>query len=395
MFLYRWGSPPGFAPPPPEGNPILSAEPSYNIAVFPGDGIGIEVTAAALQVLREAQRMEGGFTLSFQELPAGAFCYKETGEALPKASVTEAGKADAILLGACGWPEIRYPDGTEIRPQIDLRFIFDLYAGVRPIRCFPGVPRVLAQLGERKVDFVLIRESTEGLFASRGSGKNPEVATETMVITRRTTERLMRHGFELARTRKKQGHPGKFTCVDKANVFTAMAFFRSIYDEVGLGYPDIEKDYCYVDAMALNMVRKPWEYDVMAMENIFGDILSDLGAGIAGGMGMAPSGDIGDDHAVFQPSHGTAPDIAGKGLANPIAMVLSAAMMCSYLAEKKGNPSLEKCAHRIEEGVASYLAGGGALPVDQGGRAGTSEIVASILAAMEAGSAMETGPVQQ
>ena len=379
----------------PKGNPILSAEPNFNIAVFPGDGIGTEVTAAALQVLREAGRMAGGFSLSFQELPAGAFCYKETGEALPKASVTEAGKSDAILLGACGWPEIRYPDGTEIRPQIDLRFIFDLYAGVRPIRCFPGVPPVLGHLGERKVDFILIRESTEGLFASRGSGDNPAVATETMVITRRTTERLMRFGFELARARKKQGHSGKFTCVDKANVFTAMAFFRSIYDEVGIAYPDVEKDYCYVDAMALNMVRKPWEYDVMAMENIFGDILSDLGAGIAGGMGMAPSGDIGDNHAVFQPSHGTAPDIAGQGLANPIAMVLSAAMMCRYLADKKGNPSLGKCAQRIEEGVAGYLAGSGASPVDQGGRAGTGEIVEGILAAMESGSPMESGPANQ
>ncbi|MDH4249329.1 MAG: isocitrate/isopropylmalate family dehydrogenase, partial [Deltaproteobacteria bacterium] len=297
----------------------MASKNAYNIAVFPGDGIGVEVTTAALKVLQEAQRLVGGFSMSFQELPGGAFCYKETGEALPKASVAAADTADAILLGACGWPEIRYPDGTEIRPQVELRFIFDLYAGVRPIRFYPGTPKVLALSDVKPIDFILIRESTEGLFASRGVGSFPDVAVETMVITRRTTERLMRYGYRLAQQRKALGHPGKLTCVDKANIFKAMAFFRRIYDEVGTEFPEIQKEYCYVDAMALNLVRQPWNYDVMLMENMFGDILSDLGAGLIGGMGMAPSGDIGDDHAVFQPSHGTAPDIAGKGIANPIA----------------------------------------------------------------------------
>ncbi|NIP72518.1 MAG: isocitrate/isopropylmalate dehydrogenase family protein, partial [Gammaproteobacteria bacterium] len=261
----------------------MSEGASYDIAVFPGDGIGVEVTAAALEVLRAAQRKAGGFALQYTELPAGAFCYKETGEALPKASVDAAAKADAILLGACGWPEIRYPDGTEIRPQVELRFIFDLYAGVRPIRFYPGTPEVLAQRAGRPIDFVLIRESTEGLFSSRGTGPNRDAAGETLLITRPTTERLMRFGYQLARSRKGQGHAGKLTCVDKANVFTAMAFFRSIYDEVGLDFPDVEKDYCYVDAMALNLVRQPWDYDVLVMENMFGDILSDLGAGLVGG----------------------------------------------------------------------------------------------------------------
>jgi 3-isopropylmalate dehydrogenase len=362
----------------------MSQLPQYRIAVFPGDGIGVEVTAAALQVLREAQRLSGGFALDFTELPAGAFCYKATGEALPKASVDEAARADAILLGACGWPEIRYPDGTEIRPQVDLRFIFDLYAGVRPIRHFPGTPRVLANAGERPIDFILIRESTEGLFSSKGTVRTRDAAAETMVITRHTTERLMRYGYKLARARKAKGHPGRLTCVDKANVFQAMAFFRSIYDEVGLEFGDVEKDYCYVDAMALNLVRKPWAYDVMLMENMFGDILSDLGAGLIGGMGMAPSGDIGDERAVFQPSHGTAPDIAGKGLANPVAMVLSAAMLCDYLADKRHNPALEKTARLIEHGVEAYLASGQGLPGDLGGRAGTGAVTEGILAAMEA-----------
>lgn len=365
----------------------------FNIALFPGDGIGIEVTEAAVKVLKEAQRLIEEFSFNFKELPGGAFCYKETGEALPKASLDEAAEADAILLGACGWPDIRYPDGTEIRPQLEMRFIFDLYAGVRPIRYFPGIPPVLAKSG-RPIDFVIIRESTEGLFASRGTGRNPEVATETMVITRRTTERLMRFSYNLARSRKKKGYPGKLTCVDKANIFSAFAFYRSIYDRIGLEFPDVEREYCYVDAMALNMVLKPWEYDVLVMENMFGDILSDLGAGIVGGMGMAPSGDIGDEHAVFQPSHGTAPDIAGKGIANPIAMILSSAMMCNYLGEKHHNADLAEVARLIEKGVEGYLARGDSLPFDQGGSTRTSEIVDIIIREMETNQPRSPGAIR-
>jgi 3-isopropylmalate dehydrogenase len=354
-----------------------------DVAVFPGDGIGVEVTAAARRVLGEAERLTGGFRCAYTELPGGAFCYRDTGESLPRESVDAAGKADAVLLGACGWPDIRYPDGTEIRPQVELRFIFDLYAGVRPIRFFPGTPPVLANPRGEPIDFILIRESTEGLFASRGSGENPEVATETMVITRRTTERLMRFGFALARRRKEQGHAGKLTCVDKANIFSAMAFFRGIYDEVAGDFGDVEREHCYVDAMALNLVRQPWAYDVMVMENMFGDILSDLAAGLVGGMGMAPSGDIGDEHAVFQPSHGTAPDIAGKGVANPVAMALSGAMMYRYLAERKDNEPLERAAELIERGVERFMAMGDRLPSDLGGRATTEEITEGILRAME------------
>jgi 3-isopropylmalate dehydrogenase len=354
-----------------------------NIAAIPGDGIGLDVTAAAKQVLERAQRLVGGFSCSYEDLPAGAFCYRDTGTALPRETVAAAEKADAILLGACGWPEIRYPDGTEIRPQIELRFIFDLYAGVRPIKLYRGVPGPLANPGRKPIDLIIIRESTEGLFASRGTGKSTEVACETMVITRRTTERLMRFGFNLAKRRKAQGRPGKLTCVDKANVFSAMAFFRSIYDRIGVEFPDIQKDYCLVDAMALNLVRKPWDYDVTVMENMFGDILSDLGAAIVGGMGMAPSGDIGDSHAVFQPSHGTAPDIAGKGIANPIAAILSGALMLDWLSERRGEPRLRQAAELIEQGVERYLAGGQRLPADLGGPAGTSEVVEQVIAGME------------
>ncbi|MCZ6729501.1 MAG: isocitrate/isopropylmalate dehydrogenase family protein [SAR324 cluster bacterium] len=353
------------------------------IAVFPGDGIGVEVMEAARQVLAEAERRIGGFKCDYQDLPAGAFCYRDTGESLPKASVAEAAKADAILLGACGWPDIRLADGTEVRPQVELRFLFELYAGVRPIRFFPGTPPVLASQGQRPINFIIIRESTEGLFASRGSGPNPEVATETLVITRRTTERLMRFGFKLAGQRKTAGHPGVLICVDKANIFSSMAFFRSIYDQVGLDFPEVGKDYSYVDAMSHNMVRKPWDFDVMVMENMFGDILSDLGAGLIGGMGMAPSADIGEEFAVFQPSHGTGPDIAGRGVANPIAMVLSGAMMYRHLGEKRQNPSLIAAAALIDSAVERYVANAGRLPQDLGGDAPTAEVTDLIIKALE------------
>jgi 3-isopropylmalate dehydrogenase len=355
-----------------------------NIAEFPGDGIGIEVMKAAKQVLARAETMVGGFKCNYETLPAGAFCYKETGEALPKASVDAADKADGMLLGACGWPEIRYPDGTEIRPQIELRFIFDLYAGVRPIRFYPGIPPILANAQKKPIDFILIRESTEGLFSSLGSRPNPEVATETLIITRAKTERLMHFSYKLARKRKSQGKPGKLTCVDKANVFSSMAFYRGIYDRIGLEYADIQKEYGLVDAMALNIVRKPWDYDVMVMENIFGDILSDLGAGVVGGLGMAPSGDVGDTHALFQPSHGTAPDIAGKGIANPVAMILSGAMLFDHLADQRGDASLRRAGQLIESAVERYLAKGQRLPTDQGGQAGTSEVAERVIAELEA-----------
>ena len=363
----------------------MRATQEHSIAVFPGDGIGIEVMEAARQVLDEALRLTKGGSFSYQELPAGAFCYRDTGEALPRESVDAAEKADAILLGACGWPEIRYPDGTEIRPQVELRFIFDLYAGVRPIRYFPGTPPVLANPKAKGIDLIIIRESTEGLFASRGSGANPEVATETLIITREKTERLMRFSYELAQKRKKLGRPGKLTCVDKANIFSAYAFFRAVYDRIGLEFNTVAREYCLVDAMALNLVLKPWDYDVLVMENMFGDILSDQASGLVGGMGMAPSADIGDNHAVFQPSHGTAPDIAGKGIANPVAMVLSGAMMCQYLAEQTGNTALAAAGELIGAGVEHYLAAGENLPADQGGQGRTGDIAARIIDAMQSG----------
>ena len=351
-----------------------------DIAVLPGDGIGVEVTDATLEVLRHAGERHG-IGLRFTTLKAGAFAYRETGEAMSEEVFERAAQADAILLGAMGWPGIRMADGTEIAPQLDLRFRLNLYAGVRPIRAIPGIPTVLADPRAAKIDLVIIRESTEGLFYSRDRGVvTPGFAEEILRITRPTTERLARFSFALARRRAKPG--GGVTLVDKANVFRAFAYMRGIFTEVAQDNRDIPFGAHYVDAMALDFLRRPWDFDVLPTENMFGDILSDLGAGLIGGMGFAPSADIGDAHAVFQPSHGTAPDIAGQGIANPTAMILSAAMMLDWLAEARdGGQACREAAQAVRQAVDTVFAAGLRTP-DLGGPAGTKAVTEAVIGAL-------------
>ena len=199
-----------------------------------------------------------------------------------------------------GLPDVRGPDGTEVIPQLDIRFALDLYAGVRPIRTWPGLPVPLSDPRAAGIDLVLVRESTEGLFHARGRGVvEADAVLDTMKITRAGTARVCDFAFSwLARQRKAGGRRGHVTNVDKANVFTSMAFWRSVFTDRAKAHPDIGTEHAYVDAMALNLVMKPWEYDVLVTENMFGDILSDLIAALVGGMGMAPSADIGDHHAL-------------------------------------------------------------------------------------------------
>ncbi len=349
----------------------------YRIAVVAGDGIGPEVTACAIDVLDTAARAVGGFGLTFVDAPAGAALYLKSGEALPAASLTTCREADAILLGACGLPGVRYPDGTEIIPQVTLRIVLDLYAGIRPARRLSGVPIPLTTKGP--IDFVVVRENTEGIFASLGGGivLGDQLATDTQVITRKGTERVVRSAFELARRRKK-AEP-RVTCVDKANILRSFAFFRRVFDEVATEFPDVAADHLYVDAAAMEMVRRPKRFDVMVTENLLGDILSDLAAGIVGGLGVAPSADIGDRHAVFQPCHGTAPDIAGKGVANPVATILSGVMLLDYLADRHDDPAARAAARRVERSVIMSLESGEARTLDVGGHASTAEACRAIL----------------
>lgn len=348
------------------------------VAVFEGDGIGPEIMAPTIALLQGLSDAASDYRLNFEMLPAGARHYARCGEALPRASVVRAQAADAILLSAMGLPATRYPDGTEITPQIDLRIALGLYAGVRPVRIRPGQPTPLAR--GSGLDFVLVRESTEGLFHSQGRGAvTPDYATETLKITRRTSEKLFRFAFALAERRKARGQGiGKVTCVDKANVFRAFAFFRELFEAEATQHPDLMADSAYVDAVAMWMVTQPERFDVMVTENMFGDILSDLGAGLMGGLGLAPSADIGDETAVFQPCHGSAPDIAGRGIANPMAMVLSSAMMLDWLAEQTGVAQLATDAARLEEAVDRVLVDGTALPRDLGGSADTLDVVMAI-----------------
>jgi 3-isopropylmalate dehydrogenase len=351
---------------------------TLRIAVLPGDGIGTEVTAATLAVLEPLARRHG-LGIAFETLRAGAFCYRDTGTAMSEETFAAAAGADAILLGAMGWPEIRAADGTEIAPQLDLRFRLNLFAGVRPFRAIPGVPLPLADPRARQIDLVIVRESTEGLFFSRDRGTvTQDAAEETLRITRPVTEKLARFSFTLARSRAaRRARAGTVTLVDKANVFRAFAFMRAIFAEVAAEFPDVTSRSHYVDAMALDLVRRPWDFDVLPTENMFGDILSDLGAALVGGMGFAPSADIGDTHAVFQPAHGTAPDIAGKGLANPTATLLSAAMMLEWLGARGAGPGWAEAGAELAAAVDGAFAAGLRTP-DIGGRDGTAAVARAV-----------------
>ena len=358
----------------------------FRIAVFAGDGIGHEITEPCLTLIERALVRSGGVGVTPVRLAAGAGAYRDAGAALPAASLAEARRADAILLAAMGDPAVRYPDGTEIMPQVDLRMEFGLYAGVRPVRSIRGVGGPLADPRASDLDFVIIRESTEGLFAHFRDGvvEDDRAAHDRLTITRAGSERVIDFAFRLAAVRKSRGGKGLVTSVDKANAFKSYAFFRKIFDERAALHPELASSRVYVDAMALELVRRPWDYDVLVMENIFGDILSDLGAGLMGGLGFAPSADIGDVHAVFQPCHGTAPDIAGKGIANPTAMFLSGAMMLEWLGERHGSPETVAAGRQIRDAVDRAFAGGRLLPYERGGTAGTREITAAVMRELDA-----------
>src|SRR6202521_4264858 len=374
------GTSPGMTSFATQGN-SMSANDALHIAVLPGDGIGPEVMDPTLEILRKIENTTD-LKFRFTEGAAGANHYRKTGKSMPESTVKLCEGADAILLGACGLPSVRYSDNTEIMPQVELRFHFDLYAGVRPARLIPGVPSPIVGADQRGIDLIVIRESTEGLFASMRKGVvTDSEAREKRVITRRTSARLFEFSFRLAERRKARGKPGGLTCVDKANVFKAFAFFREMFDEAARRHPDVKADRLYVDACSALLVKRPWDFDVMVMENMFGDILSDMTAGLIGGMGMAPSADIGDRHAVFQPCHGTAPDIMGQGKANPTGMILSVAMMLDWLADKHDLEAAAEAGERIERAIDKVYADG-IKPMEFGGRNGTADIAGAVLAAM-------------
>ncbi len=359
------------------------------IALIKGDGIGVDVSDATMAVVEAAMQQCAAGKLAIREIHAGAGYYQETGNDIEPDGEAAAGRCDAIFLGAIGLPSIRAKDGTEISPHLRLREIYQLYAGVRPVKAYPNAPQRLADERAANIDFVVLRESTEGLFYSASVHNRSEIigdeeVRDTLRITRATTEKLHDFGFRLARKRKERGSVGRLTCVDKANVFHSMAFFRKIFDEIATRHSDIETGYSYVDAQALDLIRRPWEFDVLVMENMFGDILSDLAGGLVGGMGMAACAEIGDEHGLFQPAHGSAPDIMGKDLANPLAAILSGALMLDYLHEKGGSDKLAEAARRIEQAVENGFQENRIRPCEFGGDMGTRAVTNEVIAQVNA-----------
>jgi isocitrate/isopropylmalate dehydrogenase len=335
---------------------------TLRLCTMPGDGIGPELVASALAILQEACRIEG-ISVELSEERGGAAVYRETGEALLPGALDRLRAVDGVLKGPVGLPDVRKPDGTEggLLGGL-LRIGLDTFANVRPVRQLPRV-RTALRAEPGYVNYVIVRENTEGLYLSRGAGvRNYHAASDQMLITRAGTERITRFAFDLARTRNGAPRDGirRVTCVDKSNVLRSFALFREVFDEVAAEYPDVEANHIYADAAAHALVVEPDRFDVLVMENFLGDILSDLGAGTVGGLGMCPSGNIGTGAAYFEPIHGSAPSIAGKNLANPVSQILSAAMLLRHCGHDAAAARISGAVEvSFTDGVVTILPSGG------------------------------------
>ena len=341
---------------------------SYKIALYPGDGIGVEVTDVARQVLDAVVKLRGDFALQYTHLPWGVQYWREHGVVAPANFLEVLKPMDAILLGAVGWPA-EVPDHVTLAPLVKIRQKFDQYACMRPAKLWPGVRSPLTDKGPADIDFVVIRENSEGEYVDSGSrfkvGEPEEFALQTGIHTRRGIERILRFGFEIARRRRKH-----LTMITKSNAMRfAYVLWDEIWEEIQGDYPDISTDKQHCDAAAMNFVRRPETFDVVVASNLFGDLLTDLGGMIGGGLGLAPSTNTNPERlfpSMFEPVHGSAPDIAGQGIANPVAAVLSAAMMLDWLGQTAAGD-------QVRGAVERALAAGAATP-DLGGKLSTDEM---------------------
>lgn len=351
----------------------MSARRTVRIALLPGDGIGPEVVTEAVRVLRRVEQHSGQFVLEMTTFPWGVDHRDRTGVIAPADFVDQLQKFDVILLGALGDPR-RYPDHITLAPLVQLRQRFDQYVCTRPARLFPGVRSVLANAPADSIDIMILRENSEGEYLPFGGrfakGSVREVAVQTAVHTRVGVERILRFGYRLARQRRK-----RLTMITKSNALVwGMTLWDDVLDEIRTEYPDVESERQHADAAAMDFVRRPQRYDVVVASNLFGDLLSDLAAGITGGMGLAPSANINVERkypSMFEPVHGSAPDIVGRGIANPIATILSAAMMLEWL-------EFADAAKSIRNAVVSALKDGAAT-ADIGGSMTTSQVTDQII----------------
>jgi tartrate dehydrogenase/decarboxylase/D-malate dehydrogenase len=347
---------------------------TYRIAVIPGDGIGKEVVPEGIRVL-ESLAGTYGFDIQFQVFPYSCEYYEKHGVMMPTDALEQLSRFDAILLGAVGTPGV--PDHISLWGLlIPIRRGFDQYVNLRPVRLLPGTKSPLANRGSQELDFYVVRENTEGEYSAMGGrifeGTENEVVVQETIFTRRGVDRILRYAFELARSR-----PDKhLTSATKSNgIRYTMPFWDERFATLAKEYPDVRTDKYHIDILTANFVQHPDWFDVVVGSNLFGDILSDLGPALAGGIGIAPSANINPERkfpSMFEPVHGSAPDIAGKGIANPIATLWSVNMMLDFLGERKAADALMKA---IEATTAW-----GTLTGDLGGRAGTREFTDAVIA---------------
>jgi 3-isopropylmalate dehydrogenase len=348
----------------------------YRLGVLLGDGIGPEIVPASVRVVDAAVAAAGAAPVDWHELPLGAAAIGEHGSAIPSTTIEALAGLDGWLLGphdSAAYPE---PFRSQLNPSGALRKHFDLYANVRPARAFEGGTAIAPD-----TDLVIVRENTEGFYADRntfaGTGEfmpTPDVAICLGVFTRPAIERIARSAFELARRRRH-----KVTIVHKANVLQlSSGLFKKVCLEVAEGYPEVEVDDFHIDAMTVHLLRRASSFDVVVAENMFGDILSDMAGELAGSLGIAPSINASDDRCMAQASHGSAPDIAGTGLANPIAMILSSGMLLDWLGTRHGDERAADAAVRVEDGVRAAVRDGVSTR-DLGGQVSTDEFTDAVV----------------
>jgi 3-isopropylmalate dehydrogenase len=333
----------------------------YEIAVIGGDGTGPEVVEEGKKVL-ETTGKKFGISFSFTDFDFGGERYKKTGETISDQEIEDLKKFRAIYLGAIGHPEVA-PGILEVGILLKLRFVMDQYINLRPVKLYPGIDCPLKDKGPEDIDFVVVRENTGGLYTGHGGvtrkGTPHEVATHVMVYDRQMVDRCLKYSFELAKERKDEGKPGKLTLVNKTNVLTNVGdlWFRA-FMEMKESYPGIETDYNHIDAACMWMVKNPEWYDVMVVPNMFGDIITDLGAMVQGGMGIAAGGNINPEgSSMFEPIGGSAPKYTGMNIINPLAAIEAGRMMLKHLGEPEAAKAIEIAVSDVCTKIKSLSAG--------------------------------------